>query len=103
MLNRFMLDAAAANRARDEFAGGDEHLAAGFLRCAALGLDHRYANERHPALRQLGQSFDKSMWRGHKSGGQGAGSWEFFYTSILASTATPISAPTLSNRIRRHR
>ena len=35
--------------------------------CGVLpdGLDHRHAHERHAALRQLGQAFDKSVRRGH--------------------------------------
>src|SRR6187200_2663311 len=44
-LNRLMLDSAATHRSRNELAGGHQHLAACFLRRAALRLNHRHAYE----------------------------------------------------------
>ena len=99
VLDGFEFDAPAANSPRVKSARRDEHLTARVLRSTADGLDHRHAHEWHAALRQLGQSFDESVWRGHTE--QGARSEEFLYTSILASPATPIFAMPLSYSIRR--
>jgi hypothetical protein len=71
VLDRFVLDAAAAHGAGVHSAGRHQHLTAGVLWRASHRVDHRHTNERHAASRQLGQSFDKSMRRGHME--QGAG------------------------------
>src|SRR4051812_28070315 len=94
MLNCFVLDATAADGAGDELARRDEHLSAGVLGRTPLSLDHRHAYKGDAAVRQLGQSFDKSMWRGHRRRVQDARyrEREFYDSPILASAATPMPA-----------